>query len=139
MTFKEWFKKYKDGAGKHGLKEFYTYEDFAQLAWGARQAEIDKLNALLDVVCPERNCPVTYRRIHEGKGVIFAVHGTSSNSYADALEARIKTLEEDIVTLTNPLNDETEKSVEAWRREEEWRRQNCGCVGCCICEIPNDL
>jgi hypothetical protein len=103
MTFEEWIKD------KGAVDAIYTkdqIENIAYMGWNARQAEIDRLNALLDVVCPERNCPVTYRRVHEGKGVIFAVHGTSSNSYADALEARIETLEQDLESAYEDLAGE---------------------------------
>jgi hypothetical protein len=43
----------------------------------------------------EENIPRTYRRLPwlGGKGVIYGVFGTSSNSYADRLEERITQLE----------------------------------------------
>lgn len=37
----------------------------------------------------EREWPVTYRRVTEGRGVRYAVYGTSSNNYADALEKEL--------------------------------------------------
>lgn len=40
----------------------------------------------------EREWPVTYRRVTEGRGVIYAVYGTSSNNYADALEKELATV-----------------------------------------------
>jgi len=36
--------------------------------------------------------------------------------------------------MTDPKED-----PERWNKEEEWRRNNCGCIGCCICVIPEDL